>query len=90
MNTNSYKFGLSEPGSVSYYDYSYAYVVGETSAVDGHSRRMENSSAIADEQTTAVHTQQEGNSNSTSQATRVDCKCSISVGDDFLLNMKIN
>lgn len=90
MNTNLYKFGLSEPGGVSYYDYNNAYVVGETSVVDGHSRRMENSSAIADEQTTAVHTHQEGNSNSTSQATRVDCKCSISVGDEFLLNIKIN
>lgn len=75
MNTSAYKFGLSEPGSLSYYDYGHAYVVGDhTPGNDEYSRHMENSSTIPDDRAAAVHTQRERISTSGSHVNPLECK----------------
>ncbi|CAK9188214.1 unnamed protein product [Ilex paraguariensis] len=73
MNTSLYKFGLSEPGSFSYYDYGHAYVVNDHArGVDEYSR--ESTPILVDQQTAALHAQCEGNSSATSHANPVECK----------------
>ncbi|KAK9273423.1 hypothetical protein L1049_018233 [Liquidambar formosana] len=68
MNTSLYKFGISEPGSTSYYDYFHAYEVSNHAPrIDEYRRPPENSSTMTDEQTPAVNTQWEGNANTTTQ-----------------------
>lgn len=76
MHTSLYKFGLSEPGSVSYYDYSPAHVLNEHApTMDEYGRHLENFSTMTSEQTAAVHTQWEGNSSTNIDANHVDVEC---------------
>ena len=76
MNTSLYKFGLSETGSTSYYDYDQAYVVNDhVPGISEYRRTPENSSAITTDQIPTVNTQCEGNTNTTTtHATQVECK----------------
>lgn len=76
MNTSLYKFGLSETGSTSYYDYDQAYVVNDhVPGISEYRRTPENSSAITTDQIPTVNTQCEGNTNTTTtHATPVECK----------------
>uniref|UniRef100_A0A5B7BJ94 RING-type domain-containing protein n=1 Tax=Davidia involucrata TaxID=16924 RepID=A0A5B7BJ94_DAVIN len=74
MHTSLYKFGLSEPGSVSYYDHSYAHVVNDHAlGIDEYSRHLENSSTMTNEETAAVHTQLAGNSSTTTHVNPLEC-----------------
>lgn len=74
MNTSAYKFGLCEPGSLSYYDYGHTYVVSDYSPrINEYSSHMENSASVPGDRPAPVHTQHEEIPSSTSHATPVDC-----------------
>jgi len=74
MHMSMYKFGLSEPGSVSYYDQSYAPMVNDHSlGVDGYSRHLDSTSTMSDEQTAAVHTDWEENLSTNEHADSEEC-----------------
>lgn len=67
MNTSSYKFAYSDPGSFSYYDYFNAYTINDlTYGNNGFTRQFENTPITANESSTAVHMQQDGHSTSNS------------------------
>ncbi|KAL8122165.1 E3 ubiquitin-protein ligase BIG BROTHER-like [Apium graveolens] len=74
MNTSAYKFGLSEPGSLSYYDCGHTYVVGDSAPrINEYSSHIENYASIPGDRPAAVHTQHEEIPSSTSHVTSVDC-----------------
>lgn len=74
MNASAYKFGISEPGSLSYYDYGHTYVVNDhTPRINEYSSHMENSASIPGDRPAAVQTPHEGISSSTSHVNPVDC-----------------
>lgn len=85
MNTSLYKFGLSETGSTSYYDYDQAYVVNDhIPGISEYRRTPENSSAITTDQIPTVNTQCEGNTNTTTtHATPVECPRSHPNSQDY-------
>lgn len=75
MNTNFYKFGLSEPGSTSYCDYAHPYEVNyHEPRIDESRRPSENSSTMNSEEAVAVDTVRERNTNTTSHVNSVECK----------------
>lgn len=87
MNTSAYKFGLSEPGSLSYYDYGHTYVVSDsTPRINEYSSHMENSASIPSDRPAAVHTQHEEIPSSTSHVTPVDCKLQVSFCSEFMVS----
>ncbi|XP_047324915.1 E3 ubiquitin-protein ligase BIG BROTHER-like [Impatiens glandulifera] len=56
MQTNFYKFGLSDQGNVSYYDYNNGHILnGHASQVHEYTRHFENSQAIHLENSQAIH-----------------------------------
>lgn len=81
MNTSLYKFGLSETGSTSYYDYGQSYLVSDqVPGISDYRRTPENSSANTAEQIPAPNTQCEGNTDTTTiHATPVECKSTVGV-----------
>lgn len=74
LHTNAYKFGLSETGSLSYYDYGHSYVGECILGNDEYGRHMENTSTIPNDRVAALHTQREGVSTSVSRVNRAECK----------------
>lgn len=83
INASAYKFGLSEPGSHSYYDYCPTYSVGDhTPGNDEYGRNLENFPRMANERT-SVQRQQEGLSHANSHATPVECPRSHHNSHDF-------
>lgn len=75
MNANFYKFGISLPGSTSYYDHSHVYEVHDHEPqIDEYRRPLENSSTMTNEQTAAVNTEWEGNENMTMHDDPVECE----------------
>ncbi|XP_051142257.1 E3 ubiquitin-protein ligase BIG BROTHER-like [Andrographis paniculata] len=73
-NASSYKFAVSEPGSLSYYEYGNGYVVdNQIPSSDDYSRQMEPPFVVADDRATASTVFQEGNSRSTSHARPIEC-----------------
>lgn len=76
MNTSLYKFGLSESGNTSYYDYCPAYVVSDhIPGISEYRRIPENSTANLTEHMPTINTQCEGYTDTTSShATPVECK----------------
>ncbi|KAL3599696.1 hypothetical protein D5086_007614, partial [Populus alba] len=75
MNANFYKFGLSPPGSASYYDPAYVYEVHNHGLRNEEYRRppLENSSTATNEQTSRVNTEWEVNENRSSHDDPVEC-----------------
>lgn len=74
MNTSFYKFGLSEPGTTSYYDHGLAYAVNDHEPrIDEHRRPFENNSTMVNEQTATVHTEWEGNASTTMHDNPIEC-----------------
>lgn len=74
MNTSFYKFGLSEPGSTSYYDFGHVYEVHDHDLRSEEYRRpMENSPTMTNNQTAAPNSEWEGN-NSNTVDIPVECK----------------
>jgi E3 ubiquitin-protein ligase BIG BROTHER-like protein len=76
MNANFYKFGLSPPGSASYYDPAYVYEVHNHGLRNEEYRRppLENSSTATNERTSRVNTEWEVNENRSSHDDPVECK----------------
>ncbi|KAK0603610.1 hypothetical protein LWI29_006785 [Acer saccharum] len=74
MNTSFYKFGLSESGNTSYYDYGHPYEVNyHEPRVDENRRPSDNSSTMNNEQTASVNTVRERNTNTTTRENSVEC-----------------
>lgn len=74
MNTSFYKFGLSEPGSTSYYDVVNAYEVNDHDPIsDEYRRPLENSPTMTDDQTAAANSEWAGN-NTNNLDNPVECK----------------
>lgn len=74
MQTNFYKFGLSEPGSVSYFDYSYAPVLTDHMPnVTEYSRHLASPTTMTNEQTAEVHSQWVENSSINTNTNHVEC-----------------
>ncbi|PSR90201.1 E3 ubiquitin ligase BIG BROTHER like [Actinidia chinensis var. chinensis] len=74
MHTSLYKFGLSEPESLSYYEYSRAHLLNDhAQSIDEYYRHLENSTTMTSEQTADVHTQWDGNSSTNMTASHVEC-----------------
>ncbi|KAK3029563.1 hypothetical protein RJ639_038452 [Escallonia herrerae] len=74
VNTSSYKFGLSEPGTLSYYDYNHTYMVDDRAPeIHEYNIHLDNSSIVPDELMTAVRTRRDGHPSSSSHANPVDC-----------------
>ncbi|KAJ4724244.1 E3 ubiquitin ligase BIG BROTHER-like protein [Melia azedarach] len=74
MNTSFYKFGLSESGSNSYYDYSHPYDINyHEPRNDEYRRPSDNSSRSNNEQNAPVNTVRERNSNTTTRDSSVEC-----------------
>ncbi|XP_057479917.1 E3 ubiquitin-protein ligase BIG BROTHER-like isoform X3 [Actinidia eriantha] len=74
MHTSLYKFGLSEPESLSYYEYSCAHLLNDhAQSIDEYYRHLENSTTMTSEQTADVHTQWDGNSSTNMTASHVEC-----------------
>ncbi|TXG73242.1 hypothetical protein EZV62_001821 [Acer yangbiense] len=74
MNTSFYKFGLSESGNTSYYDYGHPYEVNyHEPRVDENRRPSDNSSTMNNEQTASVNTVRERNTNTTTHENSVEC-----------------
>ncbi|XP_058199354.1 E3 ubiquitin-protein ligase BIG BROTHER-like isoform X1 [Rhododendron vialii] len=73
-HTSTYKFGLSEPGSLSYYDYGDAHMLNDHApAIDEYNRHMETSTPMTSEQTVDIRRQWEGNSSANMTANHVEC-----------------
>ena len=74
MNTSFYKFGLSEPGSTSYYDVVNAYEVNDHDPrSDEYRRPLENSPTMTNDQTAAPNSEWAGN-NTNNLDNPVECK----------------
>jgi len=74
-NANFYKFGISPPGSTSYYDPTHIYEVHDNGLRnEEYGRPLENSSTTTNEQTSRVNTEWEVNENRTSHDDPVECK----------------
>ncbi|XP_044506657.1 E3 ubiquitin-protein ligase BIG BROTHER-like [Mangifera indica] len=72
MNTNLYKFGLSESGSTSYFNYGHPYEVNyHESQIDDYRRPSENT--MNNEQNAAVNTGRERNRNTTTRENPIEC-----------------
>ncbi|KAM1041080.1 hypothetical protein TB1_029644 [Malus domestica] len=71
MNTNYYKFGLSEPGNItSYYDlgFGHAYEINGPDPRSGEQRRhLQSASTMTNEQNVAVNSEWEGNVNTSTR-----------------------
>lgn len=77
MNTNYYKFGLSEPGNTSYYDlgFGHAYELNDPDPRGGEQRRLlQSSSTTTNEQNVAVNSEWEGNANTSTRDNPIECK----------------
>ena len=69
MNTNYYKFGLTEPGNTSYYDLGYCHAYefnGPVGRSGEETRPLQHSSTILNEQIVARDPPCEGNANTSS------------------------
>ncbi|CAB4278235.1 unnamed protein product [Prunus armeniaca] len=76
MNTNYYKFGLSEPGNTSYYDlgFGHAYELNDPDPRGGEQRRLlQSSSTTTNEQHVAVNSEWEGNANTSTRDNPIEC-----------------
>lgn len=73
MSTSYYKFGLSDPGSTSYYDVVHAYEVNEHDPSDEYRRPLENSPTMTNDQTAAANSEWAGH-NVSSLDNPVECK----------------
>ncbi|XVF69660.1 hypothetical protein PTKIN_Ptkin11bG0099500 [Pterospermum kingtungense] len=74
MATSFCKFGLSDSGSISYYDHGHTYEMSNHELfVDEYRRASENSSSINNDQTATMNMEWEGNVNTTSRENPVDC-----------------
>ncbi|XP_052185889.1 E3 ubiquitin-protein ligase BIG BROTHER-like [Diospyros lotus] len=74
MHSSFYKFGLSEPGSVSYYDHSHDCVFNDHApAMDEYDGHFETSVPMTTEQTAHVRTQLEENSGINVNTSHVEC-----------------
>lgn len=84
MHTSMYKFGLSEPGSLSYYDYGHGHVLNDHEpAIDEYDRHLETSTPMTSERTGDSHSQWDGNSSSNMNANHVECKFRVPFSDEF-------
>jgi len=73
ISTNPYKFGYSEAGSFSYYDYDHEYVVNDhVSGIEEHDRHLENPSTATVNVAANVHREEISGSNSLTNS--VECK----------------
>ncbi|XP_022858155.1 E3 ubiquitin ligase BIG BROTHER-like isoform X2 [Olea europaea var. sylvestris] len=67
MNTNLYKFAVTELESSSHYESAHGYVVNDhIQGIDEYSRHLENPPVPADDQATAAHVHEEENLSSSS------------------------
>ncbi|KAM1227913.1 hypothetical protein ACFX2I_007108 [Malus domestica] len=76
MNTNYYKFGLSEPGNTSSYDlgFSHAYEINDPDPRSGEQRRhLQSASTMTNEQNVAVNSEWEGNANTSTGDNPIEC-----------------
>ncbi|XP_060216161.1 E3 ubiquitin-protein ligase BIG BROTHER-like [Lycium barbarum] len=74
ISTNPYKFGYSEAGSFSYYDYGHEYVVNDhISGIEEHDKHLENPSTVAGDQNVAANVHREEISGSNSLTNSVEC-----------------
>eukprot|EP00257_Ricinus_communis_P013742 XP_015571256.1 E3 ubiquitin ligase BIG BROTHER isoform X1 [Ricinus communis] len=74
INANFYKFGMSQPGSGSYYDHSHAYEVHDhRPQINDYRRPLENSSTMVNSPAAAVNAEWEGNENPSTQTDPVEC-----------------
>ncbi|XP_004250877.1 E3 ubiquitin-protein ligase BIG BROTHER-like [Solanum lycopersicum] len=72
ISTNPYKFGYSEAGSFSYYDYDREYVVNDhVSGIEEHDRHLENPSTTTVNVAANVHREEISGSNSLTNS--VEC-----------------
>lgn len=70
ISTNPYKFGYSEAGSFSYYDYDHEYVVNDH-GIEEHDRHLENPSTATVNVAANVHREEISGSNSLTNS--VEC-----------------
>ncbi|XAR60389.1 hypothetical protein NMG60_11033742 [Bertholletia excelsa] len=74
VHASPYKFGVSEPGSFSYYDYSHAHMVNDhLPTIEEYNRNLVHSTMVTIEQTADVHTQWEENSSNIMDGSDVEC-----------------
>ncbi|KAL6966442.1 RING-type E3 ubiquitin transferase [Sarracenia purpurea var. burkii] len=74
MHSSLYKFGLSEQGSLSYYDYSHAHLLHDhAQSNDEYNRHLDNSTTVTSERNADVHMQWDGNSSTNMTAHHVEC-----------------
>lgn len=73
ISTNPYKFGYSEAGSFSYYDYGHEYVVNDHVSGIEHDRHLENHSTATVNQNVAANVPREEISGSNSLTNSVEC-----------------
>ncbi|KAL3647585.1 hypothetical protein CASFOL_008553 [Castilleja foliolosa] len=82
-NTSLYKFAVSEPGSLSYYEYENGYVVdNRIPVINEYSEHLENLSVADDDQATVSHVHQERNSSTSPNAPPVECPRNHQVARD--------
>ncbi|KAK9022019.1 hypothetical protein V6N11_002317 [Hibiscus sabdariffa] len=76
MTSSFYKFGLSDSGSISYYDHDTdpSYEVNNNElCIDEYRRASENSSSMSNQQTAAMYVERERNTNANSRENSVYC-----------------
>ncbi|CAN6560472.1 unnamed protein product [Malus baccata var. baccata] len=87
MNTNYYKFGLSEPGNItSYYDlgFGHAYEINGPDPRSGEQRRhLQSASTMTNEQNVAVNSEWEGNVNTSTRHNPRECPRRHQNSDDY-------
>ena len=88
MNTNYYKFGLSEPGNTSSYDlgFSHAYEINGPDPRSGEQRRhLQSASTMTNEQNVAVNSEWEGSVNTSTRHNPRECKLVVLLFSFLLL-----
>ncbi|XP_038698418.1 E3 ubiquitin-protein ligase BIG BROTHER-like [Tripterygium wilfordii] len=72
-NTNFYKFGASESGTISYYDHCDPYEVNDHELQINENRRPMQDPIVTNESTTAINTEWEGNVTANSHDHPIEC-----------------